>query len=111
MSDVKFNRPEPRNGLADWEKKNGGFGDFSADNLTTERKFKSNVRKIDILTCTDSNKELHALLLENLSFLQQENPDHKILVDTKGEIAKVGAECHLNTDQAIGRTRSQLVVA
>jgi len=113
-----FQRPEPRNGLKEWQKEEGSLVvDFPPmRHKTIHQKTYNRSGLPYVTTCAideDPGKDETQRININLSALsdyQNDNLDVPILVDAKGKVAEVGADCRLNEEILLGRGNGQFRV-
>lgn len=110
MDNVLWKRPKPmKSPLVKWGKMNGKLIQFSPVKLSTIKVFPSNSSDRTLMTTvpvdqrdlTEEEQERLMLIVNGISQLQDEE-DTKILVNAKGEIAKVGEPCRLDENVLIG---------
>lgn len=90
-------RPEPKNRLAEHQAKNGTFKPWKPCQMVQRHSYVSKNGNVVIVSHEKVNdKELHQALFEAYSQLQKDNQFVKILLNAKGEIAKIGEPCILS---------------
>ena len=113
MSKLTFTRPKgTESALKAWQKTNGSLISFQPMKLKTINVFNGNRSGRPLMTVSpvDSQEERILLLIEEISFLQDENPGEKILMTAGNKIAKVGQDCHLNEGILIGKPGTELML-